>query len=162
MTQTRQWRQVAPEAWWRTPFVVGYSLTFAAVAVLGAALGSIQFTGSIATVAAIAYFHYRARTTGVYTSDSGVRLRGLARSRELGWAEVGKFVYRPSYSRIPGPEYGSLWVVLADGEELKTSVKVEPEADPAGKTAAILNELNRETRLAHAEMAAARDAATSG
>jgi hypothetical protein len=155
MTQMRQWRQVAPEAWWRTPFVVGYSLTFAAVAVLGASLGAAQFAWSIATVAMIAYGHYRIRTIGVYTSDSGVRLRGLARSREFDWAGIRKFIHRPSYYDNLDPVRGSLWVVLADGDELKTPVKIEPEGDPTGNTKAILEKLNREAQQAHAKIAAA-------
>lgn len=153
MTQKKQWRQVAPEAWWRPPFIVGYSLAFPVVAALGASFGVIKFAWSTALVAAIAYFHYRAKTIGIYTSDSGVRLRGLARSRELDWAEIREFFHRPSHYLGFEPVRGSLWVALEDGEEIKTPVKIQPEGDPAGNTTAILDELNREARQAHAKIA---------
>ncbi|SDY14120.1 hypothetical protein SAMN05421504_104641 [Amycolatopsis xylanica] len=155
MTRTRQWRQVAPKAWWRAPFIVGYSLAIPVVAVLGASMGAIQFAWSTATVVAIAYFHYRARTIGIYTSDDGVRLRGLVKSRELGWADVAEFFHRPSRYVGFEPVHGSLWVVLEDGEELKTPVKMQPEGEPPGNTTAILAELNGEARQAHARIAAA-------
>ncbi|WP_370947858.1 hypothetical protein AB5J62_09830 [Amycolatopsis sp. cg5] len=155
MTQKTKWRQVAPDTWWRIPFIVGYSLTFLVVAALGAANGAIQFAWSTATVAAIAYFHYRVKTIGIYTSDSGVRLRGLARSRELGWAEVAEFFHLPSHYLGFEPVRGSIWVVLEDGEEIETPVKALPEGDPPGNTTAILAELNGEARQAHARIAAA-------
>ena len=115
---------------WGVALIAGATIMFVRHGILwrhGALLGLLGLYGAFA---AWITFVWRLMRTGLYTSDTGIRVRWLLRTRTYAWSRLRAIDVAPAVLLGAPTSRAAIWLELVDGDRVETPVQRRAQRIP--------------------------------